>query len=386
MWRRIALPSATVPWAARPVVCGDLVAVGCSDDVPAEVVPVVAVCSLDGTRSFVIEHRGTGAWVVETSEPAIDDTGIVRAVVYEQRVALAVVAARSDGTELPRTAIPCEHESDGQPKLGTCIWACGDGGFVVSWEYRQTRDYYAGKFRSDGAQGPEWTAPEWIVGATRDAVVGYTVPARTPTPFDPLPMELVCRAQRDGRVLWRREGTFLDVGGTSSDAVLLVDREARYADGRARGQWSGEPTPVLLVDASSGRDVWRLDVKDHVFAAHLDGRHATILASDAAGTISMTCDDRTAALPIRRQPARGPTGSSSTAAPPDEHLTPVIVGHRIWADDTTLHAARPLALPASIAGFRRRIRDRSLTKADAVIASGNVYLRADDALWIAKLP
>src|SRR6187401_1210887 len=146
-WRRVPVPGRTVGWAARPIVRGATIALGCSVARTVGRVPVVAVHDIDGSPAFTLTHEATGR-DVETSEPAIDEHGVIRAAVYEHDVELAIVAAHRDGTLLPRTSLGARsplRAGDAGPKLGTAIAACA-GGFLVSWEYRQVRAYFTGKF------------------------------------------------------------------------------------------------------------------------------------------------------------------------------------------------------------------------------------------------
>jgi hypothetical protein len=368
------------------------------------------VYEIDGSPGFAISYDAVGARALETSEPAIDQAGVVRALVYEHDVELSVVAASVDGKLLHRTSLGSGYPiraGDLSPKLGTCIAACDDGGFIASWEYRQVREYFVAKYR-DGESVPEWTASEWMVAATRDAVLGYTAPGErhdwrtVPGGWrtDPDRSMLVCRDKRDGSVMWKRPGGFIDVGGATEDAFLLVDRTSRMVEARNREAeieqaflagaiaesglgamldiWPFSPTTVLLVDALTGNQRSSLAIADEVFAAHVS---VSVMSSAPTGDGQLVTNGIAIAI----------HGRVSTFWPPSflDRL-PLIVGHvddlPLWADVDGIHGAASLVLPASIGGFHRRLHDRSLAKANAVIAAGHIYLRCGDALWISELP
>jgi hypothetical protein len=409
VWRRIVLPGRSDGWSERPVVRDGVVAVGCSwEKAPPGRVPVLAIHDLDGSPGFVVGYEATGAWEVQTSEPAIAGH-VIRAAVYEHECELVVVAATADGTELPRTSLGSAyplHASDAGSKLMTRITAVSEDSFIVSYAYRQVREYFVGRFH-DGANEAVWHAKEWLATASERAVLGYTRPqergARV-NPLDPNGTQLVCRDPRDGRVRWERAGSFVDVVGIAGDAVVLVDRTPRYAELREReraldeGFLAGRVTDEEMA-AEVGRDVWptvpmTIRVVDVVTGADLathDVDGEVISAHASEGLVSViTCDREARGELITWRGA----GVTRTFLPigvrrswPPAYSTPAIVGHAgdaaVWADVDAIHAARPITLPFPIWGFEPRMADRRLARANAVVAYGHIYARADDGLWIA---
>ncbi|HEU0034465.1 MAG TPA: hypothetical protein VFQ53_27770 [Kofleriaceae bacterium] len=397
-WRRVALPGRTSGFYERPVAAGATLAVSVSaEEAEPGAVPVVAVLDIDGSPAFTLSYDRAGR-DVETSEPCVDADGTVRAAVYEHDVELVVVGATRDGALLPRTSLGSEyplHASDSGPKLGTYIAATSDGGFVVSYHYRQVRNYFVGKYR-DGAPAALWHLPELLVGVAREHLVTYTAPDRASRYRD---FEIVGRTL-DGVKRWELPGDERFVAGTTSDAVLVIDRSARAREVseyqlRAQEAFISEyaseadvdaadrylpaaPTRVAWLDVATGVPRWEANVAGDVLAAHATERMVAVITNHAivswAGGVATT-------TPI--------AGIVYDRWPPSRTL-PVIVGDHdgavVWADDAGLHVeGSTIELPCTIDGFHPNTRERALTKPNAIVAAGHVYVRDRDALWIHEL-
>lgn len=405
-WRHVLLRGDTHGFAERPAVGSDAIAVGYSlqRSSPGPT-PVVDVLDIDGSPGFTIRHEAVGR-EIETCEPKLAD-GIVRAAVYEHDVELLVYAAFTDGTLLPRTSLGCDppiYGGDLGSKLRTQIEPCPGGGFVITYCYR-ARDYFVGHHR-DGDDDPVWTAPEWMIAATRDHVI-----CAVAHPLREQAEALACRRKLDGAVAWTHDPAMVDVAATTAASVLLVDRTDRYVEKRSSdaatmGRFDElteaevtraldasptAPTQLRLVDAATGEERWQREVAGDVFAARAsDDGLVSWMTTDAEGHGQLWTDRAPNPIAVR--------GHVSASWPPNIGREPVVVGHVdgriVWADEAHLHVVDPAAperavslpLPTSIGGFHPRRRDRALAKANAAIAAGHVYLREGKHLWIAPLP
>lgn len=333
-WRSVELGGDAIASAERPDVGHGAIAVAYAGGrIAAGAHPVLGVLDVDGSPGFTLTHE-LGGPSYATSEPCIDGHGIVRAIV-DDATTLTVVAAYTDGARRPSTQLPSTARGT-NPALQ--LAPCADG-FVASWATWE--DAFVGRF-DDGRAAPVWSADEWLLAWTHDALLCADVDG------------WIARDAATGEPLWQRAIGPRAHAVPSPAGFLLVEA------GR-----------VQLVDPCTGATRLALAIE-----GELRSVHAT------ADLVSALCDGEL----VTSRGARTPIAASW---PPTREPVPVIVDHLgddvLWADTTVLHlGTRTFGLPARLGGVWPR--GRGLAKANAVVAHGHVYLRAGTQLWIGELP
>jgi hypothetical protein len=226
---------------------------------------LVAASSDEALHAFDLNARPLWTLPIEgerglmISEPAISSEGVVRVAVHDWETELFIVGARRDGTRLPQISLGSEYPiigSDLAPKLIAAIHATDDG-FLVSYRYRH-RDFFVAKFVADQ---PAWTAPEWVEAVAHDKVLTRE--------HD----DLICRALKDGRELWRRPSKeccvahpFVIVDYASSLDRMDADALERLLESEAE-----PPCDVITLDPATGAELSRRKFPGPVVSLHPAG-------------------------------------------------------------------------------------------------------------------